>query len=81
MHNALADTYHAAVSIGSKVEDNVLCVIIVPVITLQPATPSNLATNPPHILLKAPSSLAIKHVCMPSSKLRAAKLQPELAKA
>ena len=60
VHNAPASAWNAVVSMAHKVKDNILLVMTVPVIVLQPTTPSNLAADPLHVLLKVPNALIIK---------------------
>ena len=60
MHNVVAITHNAVVSIASKDKDNILCIIVVLVNALHPAGPSNPTANPIHTLLKAPNALVIK---------------------
>ena len=79
VHNVLAVTCNAIVSIASKVGDDVLQIMTILVIAPQPAKLSNPAANPPCTLLKVPNILVIKQVHMPSSKLKATKLWPQLA--
>ena len=57
-----------------KVEDNVMCIVMAPIIMLQPTMPSNPAANLLHDLLKVPNAMVINQVHMPSDKLEAAKL-------
>ena len=77
----LAIAPNAIVSVAKKFEDNVLHMMIAPVIALQLTVPQNPVANPPHALLEAPNALVIKLVCMPTGKLKAAKLWPSPAKA
>ena len=53
-------TSNAIVPIAPNVEDDVLQVMTILVIVLQPAAPTNLATSPPYGLLKVPTTLDIK---------------------
>ena len=80
VHNMLFVTHNAVVSIALKVKDNVLWVINTPGIVLQKATQFIPEANPPSTLLKVPNALVIKQVHIPSSKLKATKLQLEPAK-
>ena len=80
VHNALALTHNSGVSIASKVEDIVLCILMVLVIELQPAMPSNPMANPLHALLKAPNDLFVKQMHILSGELKAEKPWLKLAK-
>ena len=77
----LAVAHNAIVSVASKVEDNILQVIITLFIALKPIAPSNPMANLPCALQKRPNALVIKQLCIPSSELKAAKPRPKLAKA
>ena len=79
VHNVLNIAQNTITLVAKKVEDNVLYVMIVPVIEPQPGILQNPAANLLHALLKAPNILVIKQVCMPLGKLKAAKLWPKLA--
>ena len=57
VHNVLAISQSAFVSVALKVEDNVLHIIIVPVIMLPHTMPINPAVNPLCTLLKVLSTL------------------------
>ena len=81
VHNVVALTQNAIMSVASKVKDNVLLVMTTLVIVLQNTMPSNPVANPPHALLKAPNALVIRQVCIASGKLEATKLWRELAEA
>ena len=81
VHNVLAVTYNAVVFIALKFRDNVLHIMMVPITALQPAMRSNPVAKLIHALLKVPNALVIKQVHMPSRKLKATMLQPELASA
>ena len=59
-HNVPTTTHNAVVSIAKKVEDNVLHVMTMLVITLPSATLKSPATNPPSTLLRVPNALVIK---------------------
>ena len=79
LHNAPVVTHNAVVSISLKLEDNVLQVITMLAIVIQPAISSKPAANPPCTLLKVANALVIKQMCIPSSKIKTTKLWPELA--
>ena len=81
VHNAPTTARNAIVSIAKKVEDNVLWVMTVPVITLPSAMPKFPATNPLSTLLRTPNALIIKWVHMPTGRLKVAKPQAELTEA
>ena len=81
VHNAPAIAQNAIVSIAKKFKDNALYVMTAPVIAPQPTMLQNSVANPPCALLKAPNSLVIKQVHMPSGKFKAAKPWTELAEA
>ena len=72
---------NSAMSVTSKVEDNILCIMIGPVIMLQPSMLTNPPANTSCILLNALYTFIIKQVCMPFGQLKAAKPRPGLAKA
>ena len=80
VHNVQTATQNAVVSIVKKVEDNILCVMTAPVITVPSATLKVPAANPLSTLLRAPNALIVKQVRMPTSRLKVAKPWPELAK-
>ena len=79
MHNVLAITQKAVVSMVNKVQDNILYVVMAPVIALQPFAPSNSPANMLHTLLRGPNALVIKYMHLPFRKPKAAKLWPDLA--
>ena len=81
VHNALTVAYNAVVYIVLNADNNILCIMIVPVIALQLDALSNPAANLLPTLLKAPNALVIKQVCIPSGKLKAKKSKSKLAKA
>ena len=81
VHNVWAITQNAIMFITFKVKDNVLHMMAVLVSTLQPSTLQNPVANPLCTLLKVPNALIINQVCMPLHKLKAAKPQPNFAKA
>ena len=60
VHNVLMAACNAVVSVAKKVEDNVLHVMIAPVVMLPSAMPKNPEADPPGILPKAPNALVIK---------------------
>ena len=60
VHNAPTAARNAIVSMAKKVEDNVLRVMTVPVVTLPSAVPKTPEAKPPGILPKAPNALVIK---------------------
>ena len=60
VHNVPTTTHNAIVSIAKKVEDNVLRVMTIPVITQPSAMLKSTATNPLSALLRAPNALANK---------------------
>ena len=60
MHNALAVAHNAIVFISSKLKDNVLNIVTVPVILPQPAALSNPMAILPHALCKALNAPVIK---------------------
>ena len=81
VHNVPMAAHNAIVSVAKKVEDNVLCVMTAPVVTLPSTAPKTPEANPPGILPKVPNALVIKKVCMPTGRLKVAKPWPELTKA
>ena len=60
VHNALMAARNALVSVAKKVEDNVLCVMTVPVVTPPSAAPTTPGADLPGVLPKAPNALVIK---------------------
>ena len=60
VHNVPTAARNAIVSIAKKVEDNVLCVMTMPVIMLPSTAPKVPATNPLSALLRVPNALIIK---------------------
>ena len=60
VHKAPTAAHNAAVSVAKKVEDNILRVMTVPVITPPSAMPKTPEANPLGVLLKAPNALVIK---------------------
>ena len=72
--NAPTISQNAMVSKAQKVEDNVLQMMTMPVIALQPTVPSNLVPNLPCTLFNGPNALIFKQVRLLSSKLEAMKL-------
>ena len=46
--------------VAKKIEDNILCMMIVLVIAPKPTARQNTAANLPHILLKVPDALIVK---------------------
>ena len=60
VHNVPMAECNAIVSMAKKVEDNVLCVITVPVVTPPSAVPKTPEANPPGILLKVPNTPVIQ---------------------
>ena len=60
MHNTPMAARNAIVSVAKKVEDNVLRVMTVPVVTPPSAVPTTQEANPPGVLPKAPNALIIK---------------------
>ena len=60
VHNAPMAARNAIVSVAKKVEDNVLCVITVPVVTPPSAVPTTPEADSLGILPKAPNALVIK---------------------
>ena len=60
MHNVPTAARNAVVSVAKKVEDNVLRVMTVPVVTPPSAAPTTPEANPPGVLPKAPNALVIK---------------------
>ena len=81
MHNLLAIAWNSIVSVAKKIEDNMLHIMTVQVIALQPTVPQNPVANPLYALFKVPNALVIKWVHMPMGNLKAAKPWPKLAKA
>ena len=77
MHNVVAIPLNAVISVAKKVEDNVLCIMTALAIVLQPTTLQNPVASPLRSMLKAPNTLVIKQVRMPTGKLKAAKLWPQ----
>ena len=60
VHNMPAIAQNAVISVGKKVEDNILHIMIALVVTQQPTTPKNPAHNPLCTLLKAPNAFFVK---------------------
>ena len=60
VHNVLIGAQNTVVSIAKKVDDNVLCVMTVPVIAPPSTMPKTPEANLPGALPKAPSALVIK---------------------
>ena len=60
LHNMPMAARNTIVSVAKEVEDNLLCVMTAPVVTLPSAVPKTPEANPPSILLKAPNALVIK---------------------
>ena len=60
VHNMQTAAQNAIVSIVKKVEDNVLCIITVPVFMPPSATLKTPVANPPGTLLRGPNTLVIK---------------------
>ena len=60
VHNVPMAACNAVVSMAKKVEDNVLRVMTVPVVTLPSAVPTTPEANSPGVLPKAPNALVIK---------------------
>ena len=60
VHNVVTAACNAIVSIAKKVEDNILHVMTVLVITLPSAMPKAPAANLPSALLRVPNALVIK---------------------
>ena len=60
VHNLQAIAQNTIISMAKEVEDNILHMIIAPIIVLQPAVLQNPVTNPPWALYKAPNALVIK---------------------
>ena len=60
MHNVAAIAQDAIVWVDKKVEDNILHMILAPVVMLQPAALQDPAAYPLYALLKAPNALVIK---------------------
>ena len=58
--NVLTASQNAIVSMAKKVEDNVLHLMTMPVITPPSTMLKTPAANPPHALLRAPNALVIK---------------------
>ena len=81
VHNVPTAGQNAIVFVAKKIEDNILHVMTVPIITPPSALLKTPEANPPGALLRVPNALVIKQVCMPMGRLKAAKLRPELAKA
>ena len=60
VHNVPTAAHNAIVSIEKKIEDNVLCIITIPVITQPSTVPKSPVANPLGDLLRAPNALIIK---------------------
>ena len=60
VHNMPTAARNAIVSMAKKVEDNVLRVMTVPVITPPSAAPTTPGADSPGVLPKAPNALVIK---------------------
>ena len=60
VHNALMAARNAIVSVAKKVEDNILCVMTVPVIMPPSTAPTTPEADSPGVLPKAPNALIIK---------------------
>ena len=60
VHNVPTAALNAIVSMAKKIEDNVLCIMTMPVIMPPSAKPKNPIANPLGALLKAPNALVIK---------------------
>ena len=60
VHNVPTAAHNAIVSVARKVEDNILHVMTVPVITLPSAALKAPATDPLSALLRVPNALIIK---------------------
>ena len=60
VHNVLTAAQNAMVSIGKKVEDNVLCEMTAPVIMPPYAMLKTPVSNPPGVLPRVPNTLVIK---------------------
>ena len=81
LNNSQDIAQNAAVSIALKVKDNLLHIMIVPVIVLQPTVPFNPMANLLHTLIKVPNALIIKQAWMLYSKLKAINIRLGLAEA
>ena len=81
MHSAPAIVQNTVVSMAWNIKDNILQVMTMLVIMPQSTAPSNPADNLPCALFKVSDALISKRLCLPSGKLKAAKLCPELARA
>ena len=81
VHKVLAIAQNAIMSVAKKVKDNIIHMINATVIMMQPTVLENPVAYLPCTLLKVPNGLVIKQVCIPSGKLKTAKLPPKLAKA
>ena len=60
VHNMPTAARNTIVSVAKKVEDNILHVMTMPVITPPSTTPKSPVINPPSTLLKVPNALVIK---------------------
>ena len=60
VHNVLMAARNTIVSMAKKVEDNILHVMIAPVVTPPSAVPNTPEADPPGVLPKAPNALVIK---------------------
>ena len=60
VHNALMAAHNAVMSMAKKVEDNLLCVMTVPVVTPPSTMPNTPEADPLGVLPKAPNALVIK---------------------
>ena len=60
MHNVLTAARNTVVSIAKKVEDNILHMMTMPIITQPSAAPKFPAANPLSVLLRVPKALIIK---------------------
>ena len=60
VQNVLMAARNAIVSVAKKVEDNVLCVMTVPVVTPPSTAPNTPEANLLGVLPKAPNALVIK---------------------